>query len=94
VDVTPDRGETGFVPAPGDETARLRELHDAYVWEVNAAIGEGREDIVWRLVDQYLDAAMREMTAGLGTGCDRPDCAMCARPRPTVTRRRWWRRLV
>lgn len=82
------------MPPAGDETARLRELHDEYVWQVNAAIGEGREDIVWRLVDQYLDEAMREMTAGFGPGCEHIDCAVCARPRPAPTRRRWWHRLL
>jgi hypothetical protein len=79
------------VPAPG-ESERLRELHDAYAWEVNAAIEEGREDLVWRLVDEYLDRAVSELTDGYGTGCDRPGCAVCRRPR-RERRRRWsWRR--
>jgi hypothetical protein len=78
------------MPAPG-ESARLRELHDAYAWEVNAAIEEGREDLVWRLVDDYLDRAVRELADGYGTGCDRPGCAVCVRPRPAVARRRGWR---
>jgi len=35
-----------------------------------------------------------ERNAGFGAACDRPDCAMCVRPRPTRSRRRWWHRLV
>lgn len=72
-------------------TDRLRDLHDAYVWEVNAAIEEGREDLVWRLVDDYTEAAVREMRADYASPCERPDCAMCTRPRP-ARRHRWWRR--
>ena len=36
----------------------LRELHDTYVWQVNAAIEEGREDLVARLADRYVDEAL------------------------------------
>ena len=36
-----------------DETERLRALHDQYVWEVNAAIAEGRGDLVAQLVADY-----------------------------------------
>ncbi len=71
---------------------QLRELHDTYAWEVNAAVGEGRLDIVWQLADEYLDKALALMTAGEPPGCDREDCVVCHRPRPTPTRprRRWW----
>jgi hypothetical protein len=79
------------MPAQGDEAQRLRELHDAYTWEVNAAIAEGREDLVWRLVDEYLESAMFMLTEGYGSGCTRPDCTMCASPRLARRRRRWWR---
>ena len=34
----------------GDDE-RLRELHDTYAWEVNAAVGEGRLDLVSQLAD-------------------------------------------
>jgi hypothetical protein len=85
VDVTPVQDDTGDM-----STDRLRELHDEYAWEVNAAISEGREDLVWRLVDDYVEAAMREMTGDYGSGCDRPDCTMCVRP-PRPPRRRWFR---
>ena len=71
--------------------AQLRELHDSYVWEVNAAVGEGRLDLVWQLADEYLDQALVLMTAGEPTGCERPDCAVCLAPRPVRTPRqpRW-----
>ena len=64
------------------QAERLRELHDSYVWKVNAAVGEGRDDLVWRLVDEYADRALRLMTAEPGAACARPGCAMCAAPRP------------
>ncbi len=74
---------------------QLRELHDTYTWEVNAAVGEGRLDIVWQLADEYLDKALVLMTAGESPGCGRDDCVVCLRPRPTrpAPRRRWWSRL-
>jgi hypothetical protein len=72
----------------------LRELHEAYVWKVNAAVGEGRDDLVWRLVDEYTDQALRLMTAEHGTACDRRDCAMCHRPAPPAKPPAgWYRRL-
>ncbi|MCW2792266.1 MAG: hypothetical protein JWO76_1364, partial [Nocardioides sp.] len=40
-----------------NDKEQLRELHDTYVWEVNAAVGEGRLDLVWQLADDYLDQA-------------------------------------
>jgi hypothetical protein len=61
-----------------DLSERLRELHEDYVWQVNAAIGEGREDLVARLVDEYPGAALRLLTEGPGVSCDRPGCAACA----------------
>ncbi|MFL6132168.1 MAG: hypothetical protein ACJ72A_05180 [Nocardioidaceae bacterium] len=64
-----------------DDIEQLRELHDSYVWEVNAAVGEGRLDLVWQLADQYLDEALRLVTDGEPTGCGRPQCAVCQRPR-------------
>ena len=77
------------------DSERLRALHDTYVWEVNAAVGEGRLDLVWELADQFLDEAMEFLTAGEATTCGRSDCAVCDRSRrPTVVmpRRRRWRR--
>lgn len=75
-----------------DDSGQLRELHDSYVWEVNAAVGEGRLDLVWRLADQCLDEAFL-IVAGAGAdaaGCGRPDCTICTGPgsAPVPTRRR------
>jgi hypothetical protein len=75
-----------------DIERRLRELHDTYVWEVNAAVGEDRLDLVWQLADQYLDQALRLVTDGESAGCGRRECAVCQRPHPPVAasrRSRW-----
>ncbi|QWZ07344.1 hypothetical protein KRR39_18060 [Nocardioides panacis] len=76
----------------GDQE-QLQELHDAYVWEVNAAVGEGRPDLVSRLADDYVDRALELLTAGAPTPCGRGDCAICRQPRPAHgrPRRRGWR---
>ena len=76
----------------GDQE-QLQELHDAYVWEVNAAVGEGRPDLVWRLADDYVDRALELMTAGVPGVCGRADCAVCQQPHPAPAqpRRRRWR---
>jgi hypothetical protein len=81
------------------DTDSLRELHDTYVWEVNAAVGEDRMDLVWRLSDEYADRALQLITATGSPGCDRPDCAICARchgSSAVSARHRWlgrvWRR--
>jgi hypothetical protein len=73
---------------------QLRELHDTYVWEINAAIGEDRIDLVWQLADDYMDRALRLISAGESPACDVPDCTICARahhPRPMRRPRRWFR---
>jgi hypothetical protein len=95
----PAAGEAIIVPAHEDADGRLRGLHDEYVWEVNAAIGEGREDLVRQLVDDYLDTAMRMMSELYGGTCERPDCAICTGRPPDVApprarRTAWWRRLL
>lgn len=76
------------------DTRQLQELHDAYVWEVNAAVGEDRLDLVWQLADDYLDAALQLLTAGEPATCGSPDCVVCTRPRPVRPSRRthWFRR--
>ena len=74
---------------------QLRELHDSYVWEVNAAVGAGRLDLVWQLADQYLDEALELIAGGEPSTCGKTDCAVCGRSRPAVAmsrRRRWPRR--
>jgi hypothetical protein len=83
------------MPAEGDLTRRLRDLHDDYAWQVNAAVAEGRDDLVWGLVDDYTDQALQMITGGPDSACTRPDCPMCARPGPAssapISRRgRWW----
>jgi len=37
---------------------RLQALEEEYVFEVNAAVGENRDDLVVALVDEYPDAAL------------------------------------
>ena len=63
------------------ELQQLRELHDSYVWEVNAAVGEDRLDLVWQLADDYMDQALRLLASGEPPTCGSPDCAVCTRPR-------------
>ena len=74
---------------------QLRALHDSYVWEVNAAVGAGRLDLVRELSDQFLDQALELLVGGEETTCGETDCAVCNRSRPAVAvprRRRWSRR--
>jgi hypothetical protein len=67
------------LPTYAQETRRLRELHETYAWQVNAAIGEGREDIVRQLCDDFLSEALEIMAAGqTAVPCTRPDCPACA----------------
>ena len=67
------------MPTYAQETRRLRELHETYAWQVNAAIGEGREDIVAQLCDDFLSRALEIMSAGqTSVTCPLPDCPTCA----------------
>ena len=67
------------LPTYAQETRRLRELHETYAWQVNAAIGEGREDIVAQLCDDFLSRALEIMSAGqTSVTCPLPDCPTCA----------------
>jgi hypothetical protein len=61
---------TGSSPAPalrhaaGDDlTTELARLHDEHVERVNAAVGEGRDDLLQELSDSYVEQAMSLMTA-------------------------------
>jgi hypothetical protein len=42
---------------------RLVALHDEYVEAVNAAVAEGRDDLVDHLAQEYPDAALRILTS-------------------------------
>lgn len=75
------------MPTQGDETQRLRQLHEEYAWRVNAAIGEGREDLVWKLSDAYLVEAMQTMMDERPSDCERPGCAICTPPPSAGSRR-------
>ena len=59
------------------ETQRLRELHEFYVWQVNAAVEEGRDDLIAELADEYLEVALAELAAArpadVGTGAPTSD---------------------
>lgn len=37
---------------------RLRRLHDDYIWDVNSALEDGREDLALGLSDAYADDAL------------------------------------
>ncbi|HEX4247657.1 MAG TPA: hypothetical protein VH008_07305 [Pseudonocardia sp.] len=45
-----------------DIERRLRELHERYIFEVNEAVEEGREQDIEELVARYPDEAARLMT--------------------------------
>lgn len=53
------------IPTPRDPDldARLSALHDLYVEKVNLAVAEDRWDLVRRLSDEYVDAALLVLTA-------------------------------
>lgn len=36
----------------------LTELHDAYVWQANAAASAGRDDLAWELAQEFPDEAL------------------------------------
>ena len=79
--------------------AVLAELHDIYVWDVNAAVAEGRSDLVSDLADAYFERSVRLLMGEQPPGCGRPPCVIChtrsaAAPGVTeATHHRWWRRL-
>jgi len=50
-------------PYPGTTLIdSLRELNDVYVDAVNRAVDEERDDLVWQLVDEYGDEALKLMS--------------------------------
>jgi hypothetical protein len=50
------------MPADPRQTARLRELHEDFAWKVNAAVAEGREDLIDSLCAEYAEQALRILT--------------------------------
>jgi hypothetical protein len=80
--------------AQPDDVRRLRDLHDFYVWKVNAAIGKGREDLAWELADDHIDTAVKAMADAHPIPCERDGCVMCARPSVARPRRGWLSRLL
>lgn len=48
--------------------AVLDELHDSYIWRVNCAVAEGRDDLVRVLADEYVEAALRVITSAEEAG--------------------------
>jgi hypothetical protein len=65
------REAVAMIPVEG-ETQRLRELHELYIWQVNAAVAEGRDDLVAELADEYLEAAVAELAGGRAAGGESP----------------------
>ncbi len=55
--------EASAVSEPVTGNEQLARLHEAYVWQVNAAVAEGRMDLVEELVNQYTEEALELMTA-------------------------------
>ena len=73
------------MPVDPEQTAVLRALHEKYVWEVNAAVAEGRSDLVEFYCDEYLELAVQAMAEGVPVAGVRP-------PPPRSPGR--WRRLL
>jgi hypothetical protein len=91
--------EARKLPVEPDQVRRLRELHETYVWKVNAAVGEGRDDLIRRLARDFTDEALRLITDDADNEpCRRPDCPVCTRQRPVGTGSArslsWWGRLL
>jgi hypothetical protein len=88
------------MPPDPEQTARLRELHDDFAWKVNAAVAEGRDDLIGRLSDEYVEQALRMLAGGpaaggtacggAGTALGPEHCTTCAGPRTAPVRRRRW----
>ena len=76
------------------DTEQLRELHDSYLWKVNAAVGVGRLDVVSQLADQYFDEALALINGRGPATCGAAGCAVCTGSRSAVAKpsHRRWRR--
>jgi hypothetical protein len=49
--------------APDSTSQHLEYLREAYVYKVNAALEQGREDLAYELADDYLDDARSALEA-------------------------------
>lgn len=49
------------MPAADETTQHLEYLREAYVYKVNAALEQGREDLAAELADDYLDEVRRAL---------------------------------
>jgi hypothetical protein len=59
-------------------TRRLQMLHEHYVWEVNSAVAEGRDDLIERLIDDFLRRSMHLMAGDRQRACGREVCGVCS----------------
>jgi len=44
--------------------AELEELHDSYVWQVNAAVAAGHDDVAWDVAQDFPDEALELLVRG------------------------------
>lgn len=58
------------VVGDGELTAQLARLHDDHVEQANAAVSEGREDLLPQISDSYVEQSMALMS-GAGAAPDR-----------------------
>jgi hypothetical protein len=49
------------MPASSNPTAYLEHLREAYVYKVNAALAQGRDDLAAELADDYLEEVRRAL---------------------------------
>ena len=76
------------MPADPGQTARLREVHQAFAWKVNAAIAAGRVDLIDALCEEYAEQAVRMLTGAP----PEPPAVPAPAPAPPPPRR--WRVLL
>jgi hypothetical protein len=56
--------------AADEQGSRLRALHEAYVWRVNAAVAAGRPELARALADEYSDEALAVLAGEDGAACE------------------------
>jgi hypothetical protein len=49
------------MPASNDTTSYLEYLREAYIYKLNAALAQGRDDLAAELADDYLDQVRRAL---------------------------------